>query len=318
MDRNCRAELATAAVETQAHRSARWLAFPVILGGSIALALQLSPAVGMPVAVLVAQTAALLVIVVCEHWLPFRADWNRVQGDLGTDILHALISGVAVTRLMHPLAQIAGAAVAGLLSTWIGSDLWPSSWSLPAQLALALIIAEFPQYWLHRWEHEIDPLWRLHATHHSAPRLYWLNAARFHPLDIGLLYFVGYVPLVVLGCSPDLLLLFALFDGVFGMLQHGNIDVRLGPLNYVFSMAEPHRWHHSLTLAEANTNYGSNLILWDLVFGTFFLPRDRRAPAGIGIHAMPSFPADYLGQILSPLRWKRLQRAAVSHRRAPV
>ena len=32
--------------------------------------------------------------------------------------------------------------------------------------------------------HEVPWLWRFHATHHSAPRLYWLNAGRFHPLDL--------------------------------------------------------------------------------------------------------------------------------------
>ena len=27
-------------------------------------------------------------------------------------------------------------------------------------------------------------MWRVHAAHHSAPRLYWLNATRFHPFDL--------------------------------------------------------------------------------------------------------------------------------------
>src|SRR6185369_10374642 len=100
---------------------------------------------------------------------------------------------------------------------------------------------------------------------------------------IGLLYLLGYLPLIALGAPPIVIMLFTLFDAVFGMLQHANLDMRLGPLNYAFSAAEPHRWHHSRTLAEANTNYGSNLIVWDLVFGTFYLPSDREPPAAIGI-----------------------------------
>jgi sterol desaturase/sphingolipid hydroxylase (fatty acid hydroxylase superfamily) len=79
-------------------------------------------------------------------------------------------------------------------------------------------------------------------------------------------------------------------------------------------MAEPHRWHHSRTLAEANTNYGSNLIVWDLVFGTFFLPRDRQPPAAIGIGNMPEFPTRYLAQLASPFRWKELKEAALPSR----
>ena len=148
------------------------------------------------------------------------------------------------------------------------------------------------------------------------PRLYWVNAARFHPFDVGLLYAFGYVPLILLGCPPEVIALFALFDGVFGMLQHANIEMHLGPLNSIFSAAEPHRWHHSRTVAEANTNYGSNLILWDHVFGTFCLPRDRQPPLAIGIADMPDFPAGYFAQLAAPFRWKELKRAAAAKRAA--
>ena len=86
--------------------------------------------------------------------------------------------------------------------------------------------------------------------------------------------------------------------------------VALGPLNYLFSMAELHRWHHAKNLRESNTNYGSNLIVWDLVFGTFFWPRDREPPEQIGIPGLPAFPADYWGQLASPFRWRAIQAAS--------
>ncbi len=290
------------------HRLASYLAFPVVLGGAIATAILLTPTLGMAAAVVLTQTVAILAIAIAERLWPYHREWNHSHGDLRTDIVHAVVSGLGTTRLMQPLSLFLGSWVASLLSPVVGLDLWPDTWPLVLQLTLALVIAELPQYWIHRWEHEHDFLWRFHATHHSAPRLYWLNAARFHPIDLGLLYLVGYVPLVMLGCPPVVLLLFGLFDAVFGMLQHCNIDVQLGPLNYIFSMAEPHRWHHSRTLAEANTNYGSNLILWDLVFGTFFLPNDREPPSAIGIAAMPRFPTRYLAQLATPFRWQQVQR----------
>ena len=86
--------------------------------------------------------------------------------------------------------------------------------------------------------------------------------------------------------------------------------VALGPLNYLFSMAELHRWHHAKNLRESNTNYGSNLIVWELVFGTFFWPRDREPPEQIGIPGLPAFPADYWGQLASPFRWRAIQAAS--------
>jgi sterol desaturase/sphingolipid hydroxylase (fatty acid hydroxylase superfamily) len=86
--------------------------------------------------------------------------------------------------------------------------------------------------------------------------------------------------------------------------------VRLGALNRIFSMAEPHRWHHSRSLLEANTNYGSNLTVWDVVFGTFFLPHDREPPTAIGIADLPDFPAGYLDQLAAPFRWARVREQA--------
>ncbi len=287
--------------------AARWVAFPLILGSALLAALYLEPRLGAPVALLLAQGGAGIVIIVSEHLLPFRRDWNRSHGDLVTDICHAVVSGLGTTRLMRPLAIAFGVAAAAMLSrAWQGT-IWPTEWHPLTQLALALVIAELPQYWLHRWQHERDWLWRFHTIHHSAPRLYWLNAARFHPVDLSLLYLVGYIPLAFLGCPESTIMLFGLFDAVFGMLQHCNIDVRLGVLNRIFSMAEPHRWHHSLELREANTNYGSNLIVWDLLFGTFFLPQPQDAPAEIGISALPRFPSGYGAQLLAPFRWRHIQ-----------
>ena len=284
------------------------LPFVLILGGTLALALLLLPVLGAPLTLVVGQGVGAIAVAVAERLRPFRPEWNRSHGDVGTDVAHVLVSGGGAAQLARPVAAALGVAIAGALSRHLGLDVWPRAWPLLAQLALALVIAELPQYWLHRWQHEHDWLWRFHSVHHSAPRLYWLNAARFHPVDLGLLYLVGYVPLIALGCPEETIMLFALFDAVFGMLQHGNIDVRLGWLNRVFSMAEPHRWHHSRVLDEANTNYGSNLIVWDLVFGTFFLPGDRQPPAAIGIADMPAFPQTWAAQMAAPFRWRSLPR----------
>jgi sterol desaturase/sphingolipid hydroxylase (fatty acid hydroxylase superfamily) len=50
-------------------------------------------------------------------------------------------------------------------------------------------------------------LWRFHATHHSAPRLYWLNASRFHFVDIALNNVAAFVPLVALGAGIEVFVL---------------------------------------------------------------------------------------------------------------
>ena len=288
------------------------LVFPAIVVGAFALAIIGEPRLGPPLAFLVAKLAAVAAIIVGERLLPYRDDWNRSHGDLTTDIAHGAISGFGVTALLRLLVQAGGIALAGALSRTLGSTLWPSAWPLLAQLALAAVVSELFQYWIHRWQHEREILWRFHSVHHSSPRLYWLNGARNHPLDLGLTYVVGYLPLVALGASEAVIMLFTLFDPVLGLLQHANIAVRLGPLNYVFSAPEAHRWHHSRALAETNSNYGSNLLLWDLVFGTFYLPAERQ-PAAIGIGSMPHFPQTFAAQMAAPFNWQRLKKTEANH-----
>jgi sterol desaturase/sphingolipid hydroxylase (fatty acid hydroxylase superfamily) len=286
------------------------LPFTIILGGTLTAAALLAPHVGIIAALVIGEALGAISVALAEQRWPFRREWLRNHGDLATDVAHALFSGIGITQLMRIIVQAVGLAIAAAMSTALGSTLWPTSWPLALQLAVALVVAELPQYWLHRWQHEHDALWRFHAVHHSAPRLYWLNAARFHPVDIGLLYLVGYLPLIALGAPPIVIMLFTLFDAVFGMLQHANLDMRLGPLNWIFSAAEPHRWHHSRTLVEANTNYGSNLIVWDHVFGSFFLPGDRQPPRDIGLADLPQFPQTWAAQLLAPLRWRRLRETS--------
>ena len=165
-------------------------------------------------------------------------------------------------------------------------------------------------YWAHRFGHEWPILWRFHAVHHSAPRLYFLNAVRFHPVDLAISNFAPFVPLVALGAGEEVLALFALVSAVHGLFQHANVPLRLGPLNWFFSMAELHRWHHSKRLEEANTNYGANLILWDIVFRSRFLPSDREPPTEIGIETLPNFPGGYWAHLASPFNWKATEEAA--------
>jgi sterol desaturase/sphingolipid hydroxylase (fatty acid hydroxylase superfamily) len=257
--------------------------------------------------VVVGSLSVGLCILVLERLHPHHASWNVSRGDVGTDVLHLLVSNVSVPKVCEWVFYPTLFLGTAWLAARTGEQVWPTHWPLLLQGGLALLLAEFLQYAWHRACHEWDLLWRFHAIHHSAGRLYWLNAARFHPVDNFVGYLVGVGPLILLGCGPDVLAWHALFTAAHGLFQHANIRLKLGPLNWVFSMAELHRWHHSTLAKEGNTNYGSNLIVWDVVFGTRFLPRDREPPEAIGIGGMPAFPQGYLAQIVAPFRWKRTQ-----------
>jgi sterol desaturase/sphingolipid hydroxylase (fatty acid hydroxylase superfamily) len=219
---------------------------------------------------------------------------------------------------IRPATYAVALAVAGWLSARSGGALWPGSWHWLVQLGLALVVAELPKYWFHRLEHEHDWLWRFHAPHHSVPRLYWLNASRFHPVDIGIDTVLGVGTLVALGCGDATIALFLVVSTVHGLFQHANLELRCGPLNWIFSMAELHRWHHSRTMAEANNNYGQNLIVWDVVFGSRYLPQDREPPRDIGLADLPNYPMGFLAQLAAPFRWRRIREQAAATPIAPL
>lgn len=280
-----------------------WLFFPVVLIVSLIAGNQVVERGGNTAPILFGTA---VVVFLFERIHPNWPSWNRSHRDVLVDVCHAISVSIASQATLFVVPKLLAPAAASVASFGTAA-FWPKDASLLLQLPLALVAAELFQYWSHRLSHTWEPFWRLHATHHSAPRLYFFNAARFHPLDIVIDTTAGLIPLTLLGAPPKVMILFALATAVLGYLQHSNVKVALGPLNYLFSMAELHRWHHAKNLDEANTNYGSNLILWDLVFGTFFWPRDRRPPESIGIPDLEAFPQTYWGQLASPFQWRRIQ-----------
>lgn len=276
--------------------------FPVLFGGALVASWCGMKAGfhGSAVVFSVSMSVALL-ITILERLIPYESAWLRSHDDVPTDLFYAVSSLFAAPRLFDTVAL---AALIPLVTAmpW-GFAIWPETLPWGLQVLLAVVVGEFGSYWWHRLMHEWGPLFRIHATHHSAPRLYWLNATRFHPLDNIPMYALHVIPLTLAGVSESVLVGFTVWSLVHGFFQHANVDVRLGPLNYLFSMAELHRWHHSRDISEANHNYGSNCIVWDLVFRTFYWPRKRRPPVDVGLSGLPQFPKRLLGQLLSPFLW---------------
>jgi ornithine lipid hydroxylase len=260
---------------------------------------------GLPLVALLAvfyPTVALL-----ERWRPYRATWVAADTDLRADAMHLALTGplsnAAFEATIRGLALAAGLRVAAAT----GGSWWPTGWPMFAQLFLAIGVAEFGHYWFHRVTHERALPWRLHATHHSARRLYWLNATRFHPLDLLALLTVQATPLLLLGIPERTYASYAIFAALYGQLQHCNIDVRTGRwIDWLFSTPVIHRWHHSRDPREGNNNYGAILNLWDHAFGTYFRPATRAFDGPVGIDRLTAFPVSYVAQLASPWRWRRI------------
>jgi sterol desaturase/sphingolipid hydroxylase (fatty acid hydroxylase superfamily) len=178
-------------------------------------------------------------------------------------------------------------------------------------MALGLVLSELGSYTIHRVCHMHRFFWRIHALHHSPRLLYTLASGRNHPLNVIAIYSARVLPLVALGAGTDLLACISTINGVHGLLQHVNLDIRAGWLNYVFAGPELHHRHHSLRLDDSRTNFGNILIIWDILFGTFKFPKNERMGAGVGVHEL-EVPDRFGVQLLLPFhlsRWEKPEQA---------
>jgi len=275
----------------------RYASWPLLLLGAIALTELGRRWLGLPLVAVAGGVYLLfaLAIFFLERRLPFEPRWLEDDGHMPADLAHTLLNKGSVEILLM-LAGVLG--LAELIAS-DGSGPWPADWPLVLQVALGLVVAEAGLYVAHRLGHEIPLLWRVHAVHHSVTRLWFFNTGRFHVIDTVKSIALSQPLLYLAGAPLEVFQWVGLFTAYVGMLTHCNVDMRVGPLNYVFNSPQLHRWHHSMDAREGNRNYGENLMLYDLLFATFFLP-DRRPPATIGIRE--PMPASFLGQLAQPFR----------------
>ena len=229
--------------------------------------------------------------------------------DIGFYFLSSLVSGFLLSLPLAALAWAAHALMPGAVTGALaGLPVW-------AKVALGFVIGEIGFYWGHRWSHEIPFLWRFHAVHHSAEHIDWLVNTRLHPVDMVFTRLCGLAPLYVLGLGAPIAgnatlvpLLIVFLGTLWGFFLHANLRWRFGPLEHLIATPAFHHWHHTNDGPEViNKNYASMLPLLDRVFGTLYLPRDRR-PERFGIDE--PMPDGLVGPLLHPLRPATAEEAA--------
>ncbi len=280
-----------------------WIVFPFFIvagvAGTVALFRSgLGP--GLSVFIILSMVTTPLLLI--EGWMPYRQSWRRRLVRSGTDVVHLLFTA-ATTELFRALTFGGMVMVAAWVASLSHGTLWPNHWPIAVQLVIAMVIGDFGTYWVHRLAHA-GPLWSIHAMHHTSDKLSTLSSGRNHPLNAVAAYASAVTPLILMGAGTEVLMTVGVFTGIHGMLQHCNADLRHGWLNYVFATADLHRWHHSTVRGESDTNFGSNLVIWDHVFGTFEL-REERGPEQVGLSdvAMPENVWVHLATPWSLAKW---------------
>jgi sterol desaturase/sphingolipid hydroxylase (fatty acid hydroxylase superfamily) len=209
---------------------------------------------------------------------------------LGYTLLQSYLLALVIAELIRGLDAGTGLSRLGLLSAW----------PLGLQVAFFVVSHDLYIYVFHRLQHSSPLLWRLHEAHHSNAQVDWLAGARSHSLEILVNQTVEFAPMVLLGAAPEVPLVKGMISAVWGLYIHANLDVHTGVLQWVINGPEAHRWHHALDPEAHNRNFATKFAFWDRLFGTAYLPKDRK-PSGYGLPGV-EFPRSYLAQHLFAFR----------------
>ena len=116
---------------------------------------------------------------------------------------------------------------------------------------------------------------------------------------------VGNMPLVIMGMGHDVGLVLGFLISVTLIVQHSNVDARLGPLQKHLSIGRIHHLHHVNWGTEGDCNFGLLLTLWDKLLGTYKETPSRAITAkDMGVDELPNFPKGYIDQLLLPFVYK--------------
>lgn len=220
----------------------------------------------------------------------FRKGWR-------TDILHFLFNRF----LVDVGSFLAVVILAVLFHRFVNSEFQTAVAAQPflLQFIEAILIVNVGAYFAHRLAHTIPFWWKFHAVHHSSDQLDWLASARLHPLDQVFSRAIAFVPLFIFGFTREVFgayIFLALAQGIF---NHSNVRFRFGFFKWIITTPEYHHWHHSNDPAARNKNFAGQFPVLDLIFGTMYLPEDKR-PETYGTD--DPVPNGYLAQLRYPFR----------------
>jgi len=220
--------------------------------------------------------ASAIFYIALERFFPYTKNQKFLRNGFFNDLvmytlLQTYILGFAINLLIKWMDDTSGLSRLQLVSDW---PVW-------VQLVFFTILHDFYIYWFHRWQHRNEYLWRMHEAHHSLTAVDWLAGSRSHATEIMVNQTIEFAPIVLLGAAPEVALYKGLIDAVWGMYIHANINVKSGPLVYIINGPEQHRWHHAIEITSGGINYGTKFAIWDTIFGTLVMPKEK--PKGYGI-----------------------------------
>ncbi|WP_288120633.1 sterol desaturase family protein [Thiomonas sp.] len=261
-----------------------------------------------------------------EAWRPIERWPDRKAARV--DVIYTLINRLGLVSLVFFLAL---QPAFDNLQEWLRlhgvvnlnlDELLPGMRTHPLLGFLIYLVAlDFAGYWYHRWQHQFQWWWELHAVHHSQRQLTLWADDRGHLLDDTLQAAFFAALALAIGVPPNQFVLLAMLGGALQSLQHANVRMDFGRLGERLLVSPRfHRLHHAVgyghELGHGNRarlygcNFGILFPWWDLLFHSadFMTPTQ---PTGVRAQLPPpeGQGVDY-GQGFWAQQWLGLLRMA--------
>jgi sterol desaturase/sphingolipid hydroxylase (fatty acid hydroxylase superfamily) len=238
------------------------------------------------------------------------------------DCIIAVINSF-LARFAYLVISVGPIAAAGAIGYFLAEFLDLSqteaapTWGVIAMFTVVTLLAsDFCYYWAHRFAHTFPVWWEFHKTHHSAEVMTPITLLRYHPLDdliyaifrhVGSSVTAGFFLFMypsIEGAATILstnVVVFA-FNILGSNLRHSHIWLSYGPhLSYILISPAMHHIHHSEDEKHWDRNFGAIFSIWDWMFGTIYVPKEREEITfGIGEPAeeFNTVPKLYLGPFI--------------------
>jgi sterol desaturase/sphingolipid hydroxylase (fatty acid hydroxylase superfamily) len=237
---------------------------------------------------------------------------HMIWRDLMSTAVQTLFLGALVGAIVLPVLHYFPNTFLGHRFLFATSNRLGPLW---VQVVTVFLLSSCWEYWVHRLQHYNGFLWKLHGYHHGVSHLQASNIFVSHPLDFALRNLLGVFVLSIVGFNPIATVIAG--ANMYGYFSHSGADMRGGWLNYFFNTPEVHRWHHSVAFPDDKKlrhgcNFGVGVSFWDILFGTFYLPKDEEghvvSPRRLGHpEGYPDEP-NYLKMLLAVRAFPALER----------
>jgi len=216
-----------------------------------------------------------------EQIRPAQPNKKYIQNDNKVEIFYPLIQQIITNPLsLFVTAYLTVTQLNGILPHQMFSK---QIANLPywGQVLVGLFVIDLALYIRHRFVHHF--CWPYHAIHHSARYMTWITKLRLHPIDAVVMGVINTIVLYVIGFDFETIFIAQYIMMIWNFFVHANTRLVFPSFfHYIIGSPHVHRWHHATEKAAVNKNFTIMFCFIDVLFGTFYAPRDR-LPKRLGI-----------------------------------